>query len=340
MFSEEDLALTNALQVRPRATWAELAVVLGCTEATAARRWQRLSQTGSAWVTVVPGPTSSACIAFVGLRCASGQRQQVAASLAQDPAAVTVELVVGGQDLLVEVITPDLAALSRYLLERVDRLPGVSRMTVSLATRVVTEASRWRLDALEPSQSTALRSLPRAESEGARARGLSPLDQRLLLALGEDGRQSWHQLAQSAGTSAATARRRVERLLATGEATLRCDIASPLFRRPVTAMLWADVPALSRDEVARQLTPLAPVRFIATIASTHNLLITVWLRTVDEIHQLEAELALRHPQLVFTDRTVVLHTVKRMGRLLSAEGCTTTVVPLGPWATGAQATGA
>ena len=332
MFSEDDLALTNALQERPRATWAELAAVLGCTEATAARRWQRLSRTGSAWVTVVPGPNSAACVAFVGLLCAAGQREEVAAVLARDPAAVTVELSAGSQDLLVEVVAADLASLSRYLLGRVDRIPGVLRTTVSLATNVVTEASRWRLDALEPGQSTALRGMARATRQGATPRTLSPLDRQLLLALGEDGRRSWQDLAQRTGTSTATARRRVERLLTTGEATLRCDIAGPLYTRPVTVMLWANVPAPALDEVARLLTPLAPVRFIATIAGTHNLLITVWLRTVDEIHRLEAELAARHPQLAVADRMVMLHTVKRMGHLVDARGRSTGTVPLGPWA--------
>ncbi|MFC1437063.1 Lrp/AsnC family transcriptional regulator [Streptacidiphilus sp. N1-10] len=333
MLSEDDLALTNALQVRPRATWAELAEVLGCTEATAARRWQRLSESGSAWVTAVPGPGSSACVAFVGLLCDSGRRGEVAAALAQDPAAVTVELAAGSHDLIIEVITPDLAALSRYLLDRVDRLPGMTRSTVFLATNVVTEASRWRLDALQPSQSTALRGMSRDTKAEAGARPVSPLDQRLLLGLSQDGRRSWQHLAEQARTSPATARRRLERLLSTGEATLRCDVAGPLVRRPVTAMLWIDVPAPARDGIARQLTSLAPVRFIATIAGTHNLLVTVWLRGVEEIHRLEAELLLKHPQLTVADRTVILRSVKRMGHLLDPEGRTAGTVPLGPWAT-------
>lgn len=150
MISEDDLTLVHALQVQPRATWAELAAALGCTAATAARRWERLGESGVAWVTAVPGPRAAAFIAFVGLRCAPGRRQEVAAALAQDNVAVTVEITAGSQDPLVEVITPDLDSFSRYLLDRIERLPGVTGSQVTIATTVVTEASRLRLDALDP----------------------------------------------------------------------------------------------------------------------------------------------------------------------------------------------
>ena len=330
MIDEEDLALVHALQVRPRASWTELGEVLGCTPATAARRWERLADTGSAWVTAVPGPNCSALTAYVGLRCAPGTREEVATALAADPAAVTVEITAGSHDLLVEVITADLASFGRYLLDRVERLPGVTGSTVAIATDVVTEASRWRLDALAPGQSAAL---GRADRPGAvPGRSLTELDRRLLTGLGRDGRLAWHQLGQAAGTSAATARRRTERLLGSGEAALRCDVAGPLFERPVTVSLWARVPAPELVAVARHLAAVPSVRFVATTAGRENLLVTLWLRRAEEVHRLEADLAARHPDVRVQDRTIALRTAKRMGRLFDVSGHGVGSVPLAPWA--------
>ncbi|MFF5715144.1 Lrp/AsnC family transcriptional regulator [Streptomyces sp. 62] len=330
MIGEEDLALVHALQVRPRASWVELGEVLGCTPATVARRWERLAGTGAAWVTAVPGPRCAALTAYVGLRCVTGTREKVAQALAGDPAAVTVEITAGSYDLLVEVITADLASFGRYLLDRIERLPGVTGSTVAIATTVVTEASRWRLDALAPDQSAALGDAPRGGSVPARR--LTELDRRLLAGLGRDGRQAWHQLAQETDTSAATARRRAERLLASGEAALRCDVAGPLFERPVTVSLWAQVPAPELRAVARHLAAVPSVRFVATTAGRENLLVALWLRSPEEIQQLEVELALRHPAVLVQDRTIALRTAKRMGRLFDANGYGTASVPLAPWA--------
>jgi len=338
MIGEEELAFVHALQVRPRATWAELATVLDCTPATAARRWEHLHKSGTAWVSAVPGPNASAFVAFVALRCAPGRREEVATALSHDPFAVTVEITAGSHDLLVEVITPGPAAFTRYLLDRIERLRGVTWSTVTIATTVVTEASRWRLDALNPGQSQALR---RAAASGAGpgtvtgppTRHLSEVDRRLLSELSRDGRLPWQQLGELVGTSAATARRRCERLLATGEAVLRCDVAAPLVERQVTASLWAQVPAPDLDRVALALSALPSVRFIATTAAAHNLLVTVWLRSVDELHHLEIDLAARCPTLSVLDRTVALYPVKRMGHIFDAQGRSTATVPVGPWAT-------
>ncbi|MEY9844270.1 DNA-binding Lrp family transcriptional regulator [Streptacidiphilus sp. BW17] len=334
--SEDELALVHALQVQPRATWTDLADVLGCTTVTASRRWQRLHEEGIAWVTAVPGARCAAFTAFVRLRCAAGHREAVAARLAQDPEAVTIELTAGSFDLFVEVITADLAAFTQYLLARVEKLPGVTQASVAVATHVVTEASRWRLDALEPRASSALADAahPRTtrSSERPTARQLSELDLRLLTALGADGRQPWDRLAGTTGTSAATARRRVERLLATEEAALRCDIAAPLFGRPVTLSLHAQVPASDLAATARSLTALTSVRFVATLAGPDNLLATFWLRSIEEVHRIESELVARHPAVRVTDRALALRAVKRMGHLLAPSGRSTASVPLGPWA--------
>src|SRR5262249_31319075 len=135
------------------------------------------------------------------IRCAVGRREEVAAALAGDPASVTVEIAAGSHDLMVDMVTPDLAAFSRYLFDRVERVPAVTGTTVAVATQVITEASQWRLDALDPGQTSALGGGAGFDGvDRPSARQLSALDCQLLTELGQDGRRPWHQLAVRTGT--------------------------------------------------------------------------------------------------------------------------------------------
>ncbi|MER5227190.1 hypothetical protein [Streptomyces flaveus] len=60
----------------------------------------------------------------------------------------------------------------------------------------------------------------------------------------------------------------------------------------------------------------------------HNLVIDVWLRELADVHTFEAHLSRRLPRLTVGDRSVVLRTVKHMGRLLDHDGRCVGVVPL------------
>ena len=156
---EADLALVETLQVAPRAPWATVAHALGSTPATVARRWRRLSDAGLAWVTGAPGVRiwDAQCLAYAAVHCEPGRRLEVAATLAADPQALSVEVTAGAADLLVTVAAADLAGLSRYLLERLDRVPGITATHTRIATRVWAEGSGWRLGVLGAEEIAALR---------------------------------------------------------------------------------------------------------------------------------------------------------------------------------------
>ncbi|NEB80137.1 Lrp/AsnC family transcriptional regulator, partial [Streptomyces sp. SID14478] len=189
--SELDLALVNALQLRPRAPWTDLAPALGVTASTLARRWERLTEEGLAWVYAAPGREFSRnrCTAFVLLRCRPGTRVALAERLSGFEEAVTIELTgPGSADLLLDVLAPDLPALTRFLTTRLEQLPDLVSVDCLFATSLSVEGSRWRLRALAPTQMTAL------GTAGAGARepspGLAPdgVDRALMDALVRDGR--------------------------------------------------------------------------------------------------------------------------------------------------------
>ncbi|NLU71008.1 Lrp/AsnC family transcriptional regulator [Streptomyces sp. HNM0574] len=330
--SESDLALVNALQLRPRAAWAELAPLLGVTAGTLARRWDRLREAGLAWVHAAPGPefARNRCTAFVLLRCRPEERSRLAERLCAFPEAVTVEMTApGSADLLVDLLTDGLPSLARFLNGTLERLPGVTDVNCLVATSLYTEASRWRLRSLDPAQLTALAApVPQGPP---RAVALDEVDRALTDALVRDGRLGWAELAARTGTSPATARRRLHRLTDSGVLTFRCDVAPPLAGGPVPVSLLGQAPTGDVAAVHRALAGLPECRLAAAVTGSANVFATLWVHDIADIQRREAALCARLPSFTVTDRIVGLHTVKRMGHLLDEAGRRTGVLPIRPW---------
>lgn len=338
-FSPLDLELLHALQIAPRAPWSLLGRILDVDPVTAARRWERLRSSGRAWVTAYPGRRlqQRVEVTLIEIDCRAGEVEAVARALAAQPQVVTVEHMAGGRDLLVTVFTPSIAELSELILERVSRLPGVVATRAQLASRMFGDGSRWRLRALSAAQQRQLQETGPVSAPAPRGAdsGAVPLpdaaDRALIPAVAADGRRSTAELAQHCGLSASTVRRRLSRMTEQQDLVLRCEVARELTDWPVSATLWARVPADRIEVTARSLLSLAEVRLCLAVTGPHNLLFTVWLRSVADVQRLEAQLADRLPDLTLVDRAIALRQTKLMGRLVGAGGCAVGVVPLDIW---------
>jgi DNA-binding Lrp family transcriptional regulator len=162
---EKDLRLLHGLQIAPRVPWAEAARILGTSASGEAARWARLRERGLAWITAHPGGSyRRVTLALVEVDCLPGARRAVVDAVCADPRAVTVEESTRGRDLLLTVITEDLAALTTYVLDDLETLPGVARQRTHVATAVHRHGSHWRLDALGPAEEAAFLAASRRET--------------------------------------------------------------------------------------------------------------------------------------------------------------------------------
>ena len=338
--TEADLALVEALQVAPRAPWPALARATGTAAVTAARRWHRLTERGAAWVTGPPGVSvwNAQCVAYVEVTVDPAANRSVADLLAADRHALSVEIVAGDADLFVTVGAADLDGLTAYLLERLDRVPGVRRVRTRIATRVYRDGSAWRLGALARSSVAGLRTgavdgpHPPSPTAAPPPVTLLPGDREILVQLGLDGRSSYRLLGEVAGLSEATARRRLTRLRAGGAVLLRAEVAARLAGWAVPVVLALDAPSARLPEVATALGAMREVRLVATVAGTPPLLVAAWLPDLARIHAFEVALAQALPEVRVVQRLVTLRTVKRMGRLLDDDGRAIGAVPTDVWA--------
>ncbi|WP_424211146.1 Lrp/AsnC family transcriptional regulator [Streptomyces sp. BI20] len=330
---DTDRALVHALQLAPRASWERLAGVLGSRPDTLARRWERLTACGAAWSFAV-GLRSGRrppCLAWVEVRCGAGAADGVGAALAADPHALGVEHCTGDRDLLLFVAVPDPAALYRWLSERVCRLPGVVDTRSAIVTTVHQPPDRWRLDQLTPAQAARL---PASVSPGGvgRVAELTPADRPLVLALAGDARRSVAALARECAMSESTVRRRLAVLEAGRGLRLGCGVSAGLSGWPVTATVWASVPEHEVVECAAVVGGLRETVACASVTGPRNLLVSVRLRSVEELSRYCGELTRRLPGVRVADSSVSLRVRKVEGQVLDARGYRVGTVAPDIWA--------
>jgi DNA-binding Lrp family transcriptional regulator len=320
---EVDLALVNALQIAPRASWQTLGDVLGIDAVTAARRWTRLSGAGLAWATCVAGPQAHGefCMAYIEVACAPGRVAEAAAGIAEHAEVRYLHQLAAEYELLVVIAVAAPGDVADYLSHRLGPAPGVAGYRAQLRTVGYREPSSWRLHHLTPAQRAALEAAARpAARPDRRHLHTDETDRRLFALLHEDGRVPVARAAQRAGISEPAARRRIARLLANQLIRPRCELAQSVSGTPVTALLWLRVPPAALDAAARRLATVREVRLCCALTGPRNLLLMLWLPAVDDVPRVEAEISARIPAVEVADRSVCLHTLRQMGRLLDPAG--------------------
>jgi DNA-binding Lrp family transcriptional regulator len=326
--TELDLAVVHALQVAPRASWSQVGRVLGVDASTVARRWARMEARGAAWSVCQPLLLDTAATACMEVTVGPGRTLEVAAILAQDPEAMTIDVAAGGRDLIVTLTCADAEHLAAYLLERVPHIPHVARVQSHVVVRSFTDASRWRLRALTSAQEAELTATLPEVSDAHQVHRPTALDHRLVAALSVDGRRAPAELATDVGASESTVRRRLNTLVGSGVLRLRCEVARSLSGWPVSAWLFLRVPSDRIDEAGQVLAGVPEVRAVLNAVGPANLLVAVWLRTSLDSQRLETQLLRRLPYVEVTDRSIVIRPFKLVGRLLDPRGYAVGVVPL------------
>ncbi|MFE0642519.1 Lrp/AsnC family transcriptional regulator [Streptomyces sp. NPDC058877] len=335
VLDELDHQLITALQTSPRARWERIGAAVGVDASTVARRWRRLTEAGHAWMSCHPtgfGPTPPT-VAVIEVDCASGSLHRVAASIVDDAHLVTIDHVTGSRDLILTAAFPDQAALARYVGLRLEALPGVAATRSQIASTLHSVGSRWRLDRLAPSGRENLAPPPTHIGAGI-GRRLAPadeLDHRLFGLLAQDCRQSVAALAQGSGASASTVRRRLDRFHRTDALVYRCEVARYLSGWPVAVTLWGIAPPDATTRITAHLATQRETRLCASISGPHNLLLTVWLRSAEDIPSFETRLYSRFPELTVADRAVTLWPLKLAGQILDPQGRRIRGVPVGFW---------
>jgi DNA-binding Lrp family transcriptional regulator len=340
VLDETDLMVIDALQINPRATWAQIGGALEVAPITVARRWERLSQAGQAWVNVGLGldAVSSIVLAIIELSCQPGQAAAIGEKLADVPQVVTIEHTTGEFDTVLIVTMPSLASLSDFLLIQLSQHPGIIRVRSHVCTKLFGGTS-WRLGVLSPSQAGRLEPdhQERPEQAAREARPFGPDDRRLFRALGVDGRASATSLGRALGVSAYAVNRRLNLLRDTGQLVFRCDLARPLAGWHGLVLVRIEVPDAELASAGRTIAAWRETRLCAAVASSPNLFVLLGLHSTDDVGAHMSRINERLPGSTIVERCLVLRQTKVYGRLLGDDGRALATVPVDPWADDAVA---
>ncbi|MGX5697332.1 AsnC family transcriptional regulator [Agromyces soli] len=315
---ELDLAIIDALQIDARAPWTRIAAAVGADAATVARHWQALQERSLAWLTAWPTPERWSTTTDVGvLLLDRGTGAATVDEVARLPWVLSVDDTSAGW-LVLAAGVGGLAVLGEREREVATLGAQVRRMDVAAA--IVAEDSTWRLRVLSRRQRLALASTTRRdEVRPPRADVVAELAD----ALDEDPRMPAAALAAVLGVSEATARRTVDRAVASGVLRLGCDLAMPAAGHRRGAVLWAR--AVDADAAAGRAAQLPEAHRVGILVGPAPLFVCVRARSLTELQGIEQAWG---AGVEVTDRWTVLREVKRNGHLLDRAGRSIARVPV------------
>ena len=327
---ELDIALLDALHLNPLATFEELGSLLDIAPVTAGRRWRRLVSTGRAWVSSAPGPQLPLRAALFEAECQPGTLVAAADELASIPQVFSVNITTGQDNLYAQVVAADQPMLAQLLVDTLPAVAGLNRVRSALITGLFS-GTRWRLGGLSPEQVRAVTPEPAKTNP---SHEFDEFDRELFLALQQDGRLSFRDLAATVGRPEPTVRRRVGLLTHAGILAFRTDFARVQAGWLTGVAIKLSVNGSAVAAVGRTLVRYPETRFCVALTGDGeaDLFVTMQLHNVSDLDPVIRRLSAEHPGSTVLDTRVVLRSVKSWGRLLGLDGRARDVVPVDLWA--------
>jgi DNA-binding Lrp family transcriptional regulator len=314
---EIDLALVHALQIAPRAPWSAIARTLGVDPATAARRWDRLVEERLAWFVVRPSAQQLAPDrdgVVLKLRCRPGTEVSVAERIAAVPEVYAVDLLAGDDDVAVVLIGRGLALMRQAVDALVGDDPDVYAKRMLFLAHVHNEDTQWRLDVLTEEQERGL-SRP---SGGVLPPPSDEVLAEITKVLMEDPRMSVADIGRRLDKPEPTARRMLDRVLRSRALRLGCDVVASAggAGRAVMLEVCTDDPRAAGNAIGADPSVVR----CAAVVGPANLALVARFTSLGEVFDLEARAAKVVAGWRVQDRSTIVRSVKRQGRVLDDEG--------------------
>ncbi|GIH48611.1 DNA-binding transcriptional regulator, Lrp family [Microbispora rosea] len=306
-----DRALVHALQIDGRASFRQIAEVVGTSEHTIARRYRRLRSQGLLRVVgMLDGTRFGQTSWAVRLVCTPDAAGPVAEALARREDTVWVRLLSGGTEIACGVQSGGDG--DDLLLKKLPRTPRVVSMSAHATLHMF---AGWRSRAAVLSDEQAARLRPDRVDEYEITLGGE--DRALLPVLARDGRAGFGELAAAAGCSQTTARRRLEQLRANGALRFDVEIPARALGYHAEAWLWMKVEPRALTAVGAAMAGHTEADVVAATTGPTNLMAGVTCRDTQALYHYLTERVATLDGVREVETAPVIRTVKRVGTLLS-----------------------
>lgn len=313
LLDELDRGIVAALQLDGRATWQQVARVVGASESTVSRRANRLLQQGIVRIVGVADPLRCGLgyPVLLQVKCAVGAVGSVARALALRPDVRFLALLTGSHDLVLEIIVTSRAHLVTVLVDQLKSVPGITRTTTESVVRNFKTSYDWSRALLTVDGTPVEAPAPAAVSRPSQPMALTAVDMELLQWLAADGRLSVAELAGRVGASEPIVRRRVDVLTSGGALRFATLVDPRLMGYDCEFFLWLDVDLRRLEEIAAALGARPEIRYISATAGYSDLAAEVIVRDLDDLYRFNTEVLAGLPGVRRAEIGMELQTVKR-----------------------------
>jgi DNA-binding Lrp family transcriptional regulator len=288
-----DRQIIHALQIHPRASFNRIALAVGTSEQTVARRYRRMRTDGILRVIGLVDPRRlGQTLWSVRLQCRPDAALQLARALARRDDIGWVTVMAGGSEISCQI-----RAMSRQIRDDLllSQLPSASQV-LSLTTHATLhqfgteEADEWLAqdDLLDGEQQRLLGCASRAgltrTAPSTEPLPLTPGDQPMLEVLARDGRASYATLAAATGWSENRVARRLTALHEANTVYFDVDVAMEAVGLGTSASLWLTVEPAHLAAAGAAIAAHREVPYAAAVTGRANLTASVVCRDVDELY--------------------------------------------------------
>lgn len=308
-----DAGIVGLLQENGRATNQEIAGRLSVTAATVSTRIRRLEDERLLQVIGVSDFAAHGLevLLAVGVRVAGRAAEDVARDLVAFPEIMSVNVMIGPQDIELLVALRRFDDINAFLGGRLATVPGVHALEAAVAARIVKfgfNVAPLTTEGLEPG----LRRL-----EGG---PLDPIDRRIVERLAADGRVSNRQIATELDIAEGTVRARLKRLQ--GERLLAFTTITDLriAGNPGLVMLGIDADPVEVQALARELAALDALNCVIILSGRYSLLAMGLFGSIRELHDLVGGRIRRLRGARRVDVAIAVRSLKYETRIASLPG--------------------
>lgn len=311
-----DARVVAAVQRDPRASYAQLAALIGASETTVQRRLQRLRSSGA--IAVIAVVDAQLCglgdPALVYLTTEPRATLRVAHTLAARPDVRFVSIVNGHDNIVCELIVRDRTHLANVLLVELSVIDGVRSTSTAIVLRTYKTRDEWSRGLLADTGKDALDH--DAREAGFRPRPLDDLDRLLIAALREDGRRSFVDLAAELGISETAVARRHRALIEAGQLGVIALVDPLIMGFGVEGFLHFKIDPSRIESVARFLSRRREVRYLSATAGHSDLSCEAIFRDNTSLHEFITGVMGDVMGIREIEVDLELQTIKRAFRLL------------------------
>jgi DNA-binding Lrp family transcriptional regulator len=328
----DDLRLTRALQLAPRASFARLAGALGIHERTAARRYGRLRREGILRVTGMVNPMAVGQQFWqVRVRCRPDASEALAAALAARDDIAWVGVTAAGAEVSFSVRSLSADRRDLLLTRSLPRAAHVLGIDASVVLHVFLGLSSRGWSALDgmlsPAEAAELAAGDAPAPAAAPPAALEPADSALIHVLAADGRAPVSRLATAAGLSEGRAARRLAQLIRERTLVIEVDLAHDALGYTVPAQVHLVVSPARLRAVGAELARLPEVGFVAAMSGRSNLMASAACRDLGHLYEFTTGRAAALDGIVSMEVVPFARVVKQAGALV-VDGRLASPVPL------------